>query len=310
MQLDEIRTKAEECGFDLCGMAEAKVPEADKQNIHAWIAKHFYGDMHWYPERNHIRLDFANLGFIPKSLIALACRYKDSGYDSFVQQKQIKISSYALGKDYHKVLRRKAKPLLRWLQEKNPKAKFRQSVDSLPVPEKVLAREAGLGWIGKNTNLIHPKQGSFFFLSLVLTDLELQATTKPITDRCGKCRACLDACPTQALQPYQIDARKCISYLTIESQQDVPKNLQGKLENWIYGCDICQEVCPWNRPVRPGSERAIYTEEKDFLIGEAWNKLDKENLASISEQDFTELSQESAISRISYERFQRNIRNS
>lgn len=296
---EEIIQKAKECGFDLVGFTKAQLQEQDKQNITTWIQKKFYGCMDWYPNRQNIRLNFENIGFVPKSVIALGMLYRTEQGINLKKQLSILVSEYVFGKDYHQVLKQKAKPLLDFLQKKFPAYKFRQGVDSLPIPEKILARDAGLGWIGKNTNLISPEKGSFFFLSVILTDLELSPSLQ-ITDRCGSCKKCLEACPTGALfEEYKIDASKCISHENIENPNE---KLNYPLSGWIYGCDICQDVCPWNtKAIRLG--RFSNMEEfkpLHFLVQ------NKENLLNLSQQEWEEWSKQSALKRISYKKWKTN----
>jgi epoxyqueuosine reductase len=261
--------------------------------------------MGWYIQNMDIRLGFSNLGFVPESVIALGMVYRDASHKKFKDSSTFFISSYTQGEDYHQILKEKAKPLLQWLRKTHPGHKFRQSVDTLPIPEKVLAREAGLGWIGKNTNLIHSKYGSYFFLSTILTDLVIPSTETKETDRCGKCRACIDACPTQAItDEYRIDAGKCISYYTIEDRSETFSD-EVRLNGWVYGCDICQEVCPWNRETK---KEIVYTSEARFKVRDIlWQK--KEVLDKLSEEEFQEVIAKSAMDRITFRQWKRNLEN-
>lgn len=295
--LSELREIAKASGFQLLGIAPAKIPELDKERILEWVREGRHGGMEWYPKNMSLRLDLEGLGFRPESVLVLAALYSDpEEYEAL--ELPFHFSRYAMGEDYHSVLRKKAKELMQFLQRTFPNQKFRQGVDSLPVPEKVLAREAGLGWIGKNTNLIHEEIGSFFFLSVIFTDLPLEAASLPAKDRCGTCTACIDACPTNALEPYHIDARKCISYKTIEDRSPSVEGLHG----WIYGCDICQEVCPWNRV--KARKKGYETEIEEFKIR---NFFKEEALSSLSEESFQKNFRDSAVNRISYEQFRRNL---
>lgn len=296
----EIQTHALKLGFDLVGFANAELVSQEKESIQTWVSKGLHGNMSWYEKSLPIRLNLENLGFRPKSAIVLGLVYLTERGNEFVNISEYKISQYALGKDYHKVLKVKAKPLLKFLRESFPKNYFRQGVDSLPVAEKVYGKRAGIGWVGKNTNLISPEKGSYFFLSVILTDLELKETGE-ISDRCGTCRKCLDACPTGALfEEYKIDARKCISYLTIEERAE---KLEIPFQNWVYGCDICQMVCPWN-------EKAIrwkrFSQTFEFEINPKF--LDyKDKFNTLSEKEWNELQKESAMERISYKQWKRNL---
>ncbi len=298
---DKIISLAQSLGFDLVGFAKAELLHNEIQDIKTWVEKGFHGNMTWFEKSLPIRLKLENLGFQPKSVIVLGLIYLIEEGKDFIESSELKISQYALGKDYHKVLKNKAKPLLKWLCSLFPQNHFRQGVDSLPVSEKIYGKRAGIGWIGKNTNLISPKKGSYFFLSVILTDLELQESGE-IADRCGTCKKCLEACPTGALfDEYKIDARKCISYLTIEERSE---KLEVPFQDWIYGCDICQMVCPWN-------EKAIkwkrFSLVEEFQIKSQILEF-KNKLHTLSEKEWIELQNQSAMERISYKQFIRNVK--
>lgn len=303
MEEEEIKRKALECGFELFGVSDAIVPEKDKENLSEWVNKKLYGKMEWYPRNQDLRLQLSNLGFLPKSVIVLGVVYLDKDYEEVFSSKEYKISRYATGKDYHLVLREMAKPLLQYLKKTFPNFHFRQGVDSLPVSEKIFARIAGIGWQGKNTNIINENLGSYFFISVILTDLQLLATA-PATDRCGTCNACLDACPTGALfAPYKIDAGKCISHHTIEDRRET---FEPREDNWIYGCDICQEVCPWNRV--KARKRNVFTTKKEFAIREEVKAITKEDFFHMTEEAFQNFVKESAMDRITFSMFKRNLK--
>jgi epoxyqueuosine reductase len=302
--LPQIKSKALDCGFSLFGVADAFVPEKDKENILTWVEQGLAGKMDWYSRNQDLRLNLNNLGFTPRSVIVLGALYQDRDYEEVFADKEFKISRYATGKDYHKVLKKMSDPLLKYLRDNFPENKFRQGVDSLPVPEKVFAREAGIGWQGKNTNIINEDLGSYFFLSVILTDLQLLAD-KPVTDRCGTCRACLDACPTGALfEPYKIDAGKCISHHTIEDRSDFFSDsvANGK---WVYGCDICQEVCPWNRV--KAKKREVYTLNEEFKLREEFKTFTKKDFLEMTEEEFKEFVKDSAMDRITLSMWKRNF---
>ncbi len=309
MNSAEIINLAMSSGFELAGITKAKIPEEDKANINLWIQKKLFGDMEWFPKNNHIRLDFENLGFIPKSVIMLGCSYYSKKNEEVLRKFKFKISRYAVGKDYHNVLREKVKPLMVFLKDKFPVGKFRMSTDSLPISEKVLANEAGLGWRGKNTNIINPEVGSFFFLAAILTDVSLSPNAQKIPDRCGKCRLCIEACPTGALfEEYKIDARKCISYLTIEEKMSISADSFGfKTNGWIFGCDICQEVCPWNR--KKTNIFRMETKEPDFLASDLWRDSSEKEILEMEPKEFTVFQKDSPLSRISFQKWRRNIQN-
>ncbi len=298
-----IQEKFLSAGFELFGVTKAVVPDVDQENIQEWINQKRHGTMDWYVKNMELRLNFTNLGFLPKSVVALGMVYRDASHKKFQEGSTFLISRYAQGEDYHSILKEKARPILRWLKNTYPKNQFRQSVDTLPIPEKVLAREAGLGWIGKNTNLIHSRYGSYFFLSMILTDLEIPFMEIKQTDRCGTCRACIDACPTQAIyEEYKIDASKCISYYTIEDRSET-FSADVKLDGWIYGCDICQEVCPWNRETK---KEIAYTGEVRFQVRESLLQK-KDQVEELSESEFQEVIAKSAMDRITFKQWKRNI---
>ncbi|EMJ93197.1 tRNA epoxyqueuosine(34) reductase QueG [Leptospira alstonii] len=299
--ISEFKTLIENCGFDLYGICEAKIPNEDRENILSWVKEGKHGKMEWYPKNMDLRLDFKNLGFDPLSVIALGVIYNDPEYDEVSKGMPFRFSRYAIGEDYHRVLRRLAKPLIQELKRKYPNHRFRQGVDSLPLPEKVLARLAGLGWKAKNTNLIHPDFGSFFFITVILTDLPIHIAHIEIKDRCGTCTACIDACPTGALKPYQIDAGKCISHHTLEDSSDTISDTKG----WIAGCDICQDVCPWNRV--KAFKKGIRTELEEFKV-RSYFKENPDSLLTLNEQEFKETFSDSAISRMSFRMYQRNVK--
>jgi epoxyqueuosine reductase len=300
----EIQIK--EIGFDLFGITNAIIPPKDKNNFIDFVDKGYYGSMKWFPTHQSIRLEFANLGFMPVSAICLGVLYNSINYKSTLGKFKFKISRYASGKDYHKVLRSMGKKVISYLKSLFPHNNFRQSVDTLPISEKVLSANAGLGWIGKNTNLISTEKGSYFFLSVILTDLHLLPSKIGI-DRCGKCTKCIDACPTNALfEPYKINANLCISHATIEDKEDsIPENISSNLKGWVYGCDICQEVCPWNIKAEKNNK---FSKMKDFEPLDVFNK-DEDYILNLSENEFDLLKKESAIARISYKQWKRNIEN-
>lgn len=297
---EQIQNFVLNLGFELVGFANAQLLEHETQDIQTWVRKGLHGNMKWYETSLPIRLKLQNLGFQPKSVIVLGLVYLTQEGKHFVESSRFKISQYALGKDYHKVIKKKAKPLLEFLRSKFPQNHFRQGVDSLPVAEKVYGKRAGIGWIGKNTNLISPEKGSYFFLSVILTDLELEESGE-ITNRCGTCRKCIEACPTNALfEEYKIDARKCISYLTIE---DHSEKLELPFQDWIYGCDICQMVCPWNIKAIKWKR---FSREESFQINSKLLDL-KYKLETLSEKEWKELQVHSAMERISYKQWVRNV---
>ncbi|TGK38608.1 tRNA epoxyqueuosine(34) reductase QueG [Leptospira gomenensis] len=298
--ISELAEPIENSGFELYGICKAFVPEEDKTKILSWVKNGNHGRMDWYPKNMELRLEFKNIGFEARSVIVLGTIYNDPEYDKISKTMSFRFSKYAIGEDYHRVLKKSAASLLETLQKKYPHHRFRQGVDSLPVPEKVLAREAGLGWIGKNTNLIHPEFGSFFFLTVLLTDLPIHTVAVSVRDRCGTCTACLDACPTGALRPYEIDAGKCISHHTLEDRSDVIPDTFG----WIAGCDICQDVCPWNRV--KAAKKGVRTRREEFKARALFRE-NPDSILGFDEEDFRGNFGDSAISRMSFSMFRRNV---
>ena len=234
-----------------------------------------------------------------KSVISLLFNYYTNKKQEDNQSP--KISTYAFGEDYHFVIKRKLKELMNYIKSKIGDVGGRVFVDSAPIMEKAWASKSGLGWIGKNTNLISKKTGSFFFIAEVIVDLELEYDS-PTTDHCGSCTKCIDACPTEALiAPYQIDGSKCISYLTIELKDQIPNEFKDKMDNWAFGCDVCQTVCPWNR-------FANEHEEESFTPKEELLKIKKNELNEITEEVFDKVFKNSAIKRTKFDGLKRNIK--
>ncbi|HHG83767.1 MAG TPA: tRNA epoxyqueuosine(34) reductase QueG, partial [Bacteroidetes bacterium] len=210
-----------------------------------------------------------------------------------------KISTYAWGEDYHKVIKQKLYRVLEFIQETVGEVNARVFTDSAPVMDKAWAKRAGLGWVGKHTNLVHPKMGSWYFIGELILDLELEYDA-PMKDYCGTCTRCLDACPTDALEPYKIDPRRCISYLTIELREGMPAELRGATDGWAYGCDICQEVCPWNSFSTPASE-------DNFKTFPHILEFTRKDWEAVTEQQFKKLIKKSAMSRIKYVKWEDNL---
>jgi epoxyqueuosine reductase len=243
---DAVKSKARELGFDLCGIAPAaRHPRLTR--LASWLDEGRAGDMHYLRDTLDERADVTVMLPTARSVIALACVYNSPGR-SPVHSDSVSIARYACGDDYHDVLRPRLRALLQWMaDEAGPGLEALSGVDDGPVQERVFAEQAGLGWIGKNTCLINPDLGSWTFLATIVTNAEL-VPDAPVADACGSCTRCLDACPTGAIvEPYTVDARRCLSYLTIESRVPVPSDLRPFIRQQVYGCDICQDVCPWNR---------------------------------------------------------------
>ncbi len=294
-----ITQKARDLGFFHIGFSKAEFLEEEAPRLEQWLSKNYHGEMSYMANHFDKRLDPRLLVDDAKTVISLLFNY-------YTDQKQKdpeapKISQYAYGEDYHHVIKDKLKELIAFIQEEIGEVNGRGFVDSAPVMDKAWAKKAGLGWIGKNANLITREQGSFFFIADLIIDLVIEADG-PITDFCGTCTRCIDACPTDAIiQPYVVDGSKCISYLTIELKDELlPKEFAGKMDNWMFGCDICQDVCPWNRfSVLHNEERFQPTPQLLDLSKNDWNNL--------QEEGFQVLFQRSAVKRTKFQGLKRNI---
>ena len=242
-----IKAEAKRLGFLDCGIAEATFLEDDTRYLEAWLKRKAHGKMDYLERQFDLRSDPRKLLEGCRSVIVVLYNYYPHSDDQVLfEERSLKISKYAWGMDYHYVVKDKLKFLADFLTEKMGSCATKICVDSAPLADKTWAKKAGLGWIGKHTNLIAKGRGSFFFIGAILTDVAL-FPDEPTLDYCGRCRRCIDACPTQALTPYEIDATKCISYLTIELKDSIPSEYRKKLDAWVFGCDVCQDVCPWNR---------------------------------------------------------------
>lgn len=293
-----IKQKALESGFSFCGISKAEFLENDATRLEKWLNKGLHGTMQWMENHFDKRLDPGLLVPGAKSVISLM-------YNYYTPQKQTdplapKISKYAMGEDYHKVIKDKLFELVGHLKVEIGNFEGRVFVDSAPVLERAWAAKSGLGWIGKNSMLINKKAGSFYFLAQIICDLEL-VPDSPIKDYCGTCTACMDACPTQAILPNNtIDSNKCISYLTIELREEIPTEFKGQIENWAFGCDICQDVCPWNRFSKSNAEPLFNPQEELLTMKRAeWYEL--------NEITFEKLFKKSAVRRTRFKGLKRNI---
>ena len=294
-----IRAEARRLGFSFTGIAKAGFMEEEARHLEAWLKQGLHGKMQYMERYFDLRTDPRLLVEGAKSVVMLA-------YNYYTKEKQRdpeapRIAMYAYGEDYHIVVRNKLHELLQYIQLHIGEVNGRCFVDSGPVLERDWAKRSGVGWAGKNTLIIHPRQGSFFFLATLILDLELE-TDDTIRDHCGTCTRCIDACPTEAISPagYLLDASKCISYLTIELREEIPAAFKGKMENWAFGCDICQDVCPWNRFSQPHSEPA-FEPHPDLL------DMTRQDWEEITEEVFKKLFKKSAVKRAKYAGIQRNI---
>ena len=296
---ESIKSKAKALGFLSCGISKADFLEEEAPRLEQWLNQNHHGEMAYMANHFDKRLDPRVLVPGAKSVVSLLLNYHTEEKQTDVEAP--KIASYAFGDDYHKVIKDKLKELMSFIHQEIGEVQGRVFVDSAPVMDKAWAAKSGLGWIGKNTNLISKKAGSFFFIAELILDLELEHDL-PATDHCGSCTACIDACPTDALlAPYQIDGSKCISYVTIELKNEIPTDFHGKMDNWAFGCDVCQTVCPWNRFATPHSEPAF--NPPDELLS-----LSKNEWEEMTQEVFSVIFKNSAIKRTKYEGLKRNIK--
>ncbi|MEX2525097.1 MAG: tRNA epoxyqueuosine(34) reductase QueG [Gammaproteobacteria bacterium] len=299
-----IRDWAAELGFQQAGITHTDL-SADEAHLLDWLNKGRHGDMHYMERHGTRRSRPAELRPGTLCIISVRMDYSppDAAHPAAVLNRPERgyVSRYAVGRDYHKVLRARLQKLAERIEQETGPFGYRAFVDSAPVLEKAVARNAGLGWIGKHTNLIHPKAGSWFFLGELYTDLPLPLDEPFETEHCGSCRACIDVCPTGAIVgPYELDARKCISYHTIELRGSIPEEYRPLIGNRIYGCDDCQLICPWNRFAR-------HTEEGDFRARQGLDAPELIDLFKWDEETFLKRTEGSAIRRIGYECWLRNI---
>ena len=296
---ESIKSKAKDLGFLSCGISKADFLEEEAPCLEQWLNQNHHGEMAYMANHFDKRLDPRVLVPGAKSVVSLLLNYHSKEKQTDVEAP--KIASYAFGDDYHKVIKDKLKELMSFIHQEIGEVQGRVFVDSAPVMDKAWAAKSGLGWIGKNTNLISKKVGSFFFIAELILDLDLEHDL-PATDHCGSCTACIDACPTDALlAPYQIDGSKCISYVTIELKNEIPTDFQGKMDNWAFGCDVCQTVCPWNRFATPHSEPAF--NPPDELLS-----LSKNEWEEMTQEVFSVIFKNSAIKRTKYKGLKRNIK--
>lgn len=294
-----IKEKAKVLGFLACGIAKAEFLEKEAPKLEQWLKNDFHGEMKYMENHFDKRLDPRLLVDGAKSVISLSYNYypeKEQANENF------KIGKYAYGEDYHHVLKTKLRTLLAFIRDEFGDVNGRCFVDSAPVLERAWAEKAGLGWNGKHTLLIQKKEGSFFFLAELILDLELAYDHPFTTNHCGSCTKCIDACPTEAILPNnQLDAKKCISYATIELRDNIPNQFKDKMENWMFGCDICQDVCPWNRFSKPHKE-PLFTPNESLL------EMTKNDWQELTEDTFKKVFKKSAVKRTKYLGLTRNIK--
>lgn len=302
---DLVLQKAHDLGFDLAGVCDARPPES-LSILESWIAQGFHGTMEYLPRSLPLRGDPATLLPGVKSIIAVGLNYYQG---NTAQEGAPRIAKYALGRDYHKTIRSKLKKLAAFVSEAFPASLCRVCVDSAPILEREYAQRAGLGWFGKNTCLINSQRGSWFLIGILLTTAELEHTADALGG-CGTCTKCIDACPTGAIVPmgdrWQVDARRCISYLTIEHRGEIADELKREVGEWTFGCDVCQDVCPFNQRRESQPLRAKVTLEPDFMKLRTWPQL--EQLAVIGQEEWDTLTQGSPVRRAGLDGLQRNAR--
>lgn len=294
-----IKQEAKLLGFDYCGISKAEFLEEEAPRLEKWLKENRHGEMKYMENYFDKRLNPTLLVDAAKSVISLLLNYYPSDGEK-QKEDNYRISKYAYGTDYHLVIKEKLNLLLEKLQEKIGTIEGRAFVDSAPVMDKAWAKKSGLGWIGKNSNLINKSSGSFYFIAELIVDLELEYDGE-IKDYCGTCTKCIDACPTGAIiEPYVVDGSKCISYFTIELKENIPAEMKGKFENWIFGCDICQDVCPWNSFSNPHQE-PMFQANKDLMAmtSKDWEEITKET--------FDKVFKNSAVKRTKISGLKRNV---
>ncbi|WP_034042890.1 tRNA epoxyqueuosine(34) reductase QueG [Wocania ichthyoenteri] len=292
-----IKTEAKRLGFLSCGISKADFLEEEAPRLEKWLNKNMHGQMQYMENHFDKRLDPTKLVEDSKSVVSLLLNY----YPSEIQNEDsYKLSKYAYGTDYHFVIKDKLKSLLHFIQDEIGEVHGRAFVDSAPVLDKAWAAKSGLGWIGKHSNLLTQQVGSFYFIAELIIDLDLEYDSVT-TDHCGTCTACIEACPTEAItEPYVVDGSKCISYFTIELKENIPTEFKGKMDDWIFGCDVCQDVCPWNRFSKSHSE-PLFKPHPELL------SMTKKDWEEVTQETFSKVFQKSAVKRTKFSGLKRNI---
>lgn len=294
-----IKRLAKQIGFSSCGISRARFLHEEEKNFEDWLKQGYQGTMSYLEKNFDKRLDPTKLVPGAKSIISLTFNYfptkKKFNDNSFL------ISKYAYGKDYHIIIKDKLKELFSQMKKEVGDIEGRVFVDSAPIHERAWAKISGLGWIGKNSLLLNKKMGSYFFLAEIICDLDLEYDST-VSDHCGTCTKCIDACPTDAITQAQVvDANRCISYLTIENKNEIPKELSKSFNNYIFGCDICQDVCPWNK-------FSTSHNEKEFLPNEEFSKMSKKDWQELTHETFNKIFKNSAVKRAKFQGLKRNIK--
>ena len=292
-----IKNEAKRLGFISCGISRAEFLEDEAPRLEKWLKMKMNGEMKYMENYFEKRLDPRKLVNDAKSIISLTYNY----YPEDLQNKEApKISKYAYGMDYHYVIKEKLNFFLTFIKDKIGNVHGRAFVDSAPILEKAWAAKSGIGWVGKNSNLITKQVGSFYFLAELIVDLDLDYD-RIESDHCGECTACIDSCPTQAItQPYVVDGSKCISYFTIELKENIPKEFKGKFDDWVFGCDVCQDVCPWNKFSKSHKE-PLFQSSSELM------KMSRDEWNEITEETFNKIFKNSAVKRTGYKGLTRNL---
>ena len=292
-----IKNEAKRLGFISCGISRAEFLEDEAPRLEKWLKMKMNGEMKYMENYFEKRLDPTKLVDDAKSIISLTYNY----YPEDLQNKEApKVSKYAYGMDYHYVIKEKLNFFLTFIKDKIGNVHGRAFVDSAPILEKAWAAKSGIGWVGKNSNLITKQVGSFYFLAELIVDLDLDYDTIE-SDHCGQCTACIDSCPTQAItQPYVVDGSKCISYFTIELKENIPKEFKGKFDDWVFGCDVCQDVCPWNKFSKSHKE-PLFQSSSELM------KMSRDEWNEITEETFNKIFKNSAVKRTGYKGLTRNL---
>ena len=294
---EQIKAEAGRLGFLACGVSKAEFLSDEAPRLEKWLRAGKQGEMGYMANHFDMRLDPRLIVPGAKSVISLAYNYHTPIKQD--DPEAPKLSAYAFGRDYHKVVKQRLKPLMEFIKLQFGDVAMRAFVDSAPVLEKAWAKRSGIGWVGKHTNIIRQGVGSYFFLCEIIIDLEL-ASDAPITDHCGTCTRCVDACPTDAITPYGVDGSRCISYLTIELKDAIPVEFAGKMNNWVFGCDICQQVCPWNRFSTPNQElQFVPKPELMSMSADEWH--------GMTEVVFERLFEGSPVKRTKFNGLRRNL---
>lgn len=294
-----VKEKARELGFSKVGIARVERLDEEGARLQDWLARGYHATMAWMARDPDKRADVRNIVPNAKSVISLATDYFTPSKHSTDPEK-VKISRYAWGDDYHVVLTPRIEELVRCIKSVRPESNAAFYVDTGPVMDKAWAVRAGIGWLGKHTNVISKEYGSWIFLGEIIVDLELEYD-EPMADFCGSCTACIEACPTDAIvEPYVLDSNKCISYLTIEHKGEFSDELKPHLENWVFGCDICQDVCPWNRFQQPTDDRSFFPRSRNVAP-------DLKELGTLTSEEFSERYKRSPLKRTKREGLVRNV---